>query len=127
MILTREELRRRLGTADHAKAVATPLPPPPAPTARDANPWRMPQRDATATHRPPTASPAAGRPAGTGRAAHRPARRRILPIAVTAAMAVVLLSAALQALERAEWAAALPMLAIVAFLLFVGWRSSRRR
>lgn len=134
---SREELRQRLD-ADAKRAAGSPLPPPLAPTARDANPWPMPRQQGTPwppklrPSRPvtvPTPVPAPvprSAPPTAGQPPHSRKRTRVLPLAVLAAAAAVLLSGALQAIGRGELGAALPLLLILGVLLTIGWRSRRR-
>jgi hypothetical protein len=114
------------------------LPPPPAPTARDANPWTISAAE------PPRAGSRAGAPAATPRGSetgtgHRPRfpvrqvehpkprRSPIAPMLILAVVALVPLGAAVRALAAGAVADAIGPLIAVGFVAFVARRMLRRR
>ena len=102
----------------------TPLPRPPAPTARDANPWPIPGRDAAA--RRPRLPPAPRGPGTEPRTGHG-----ALHAAVGIAVGVAVLAAALiQARDSgrlSDLAGPAIMLFMVALFVISRRRSARRR
>lgn len=127
------------------------LPPPPAPTRRGANPWRL--SDTARKHEPspqeeeaasrlleellvPTPPPAAGRSepvAAPGQPARprsfaRPRRRAgFLPLLALLLIAGVIFRLALQATESGDWRELIPALFILFFVVSSWLRSRRRR
>lgn len=127
-------MKTRLRDASHSQG----LPPPPAPPARDANPWTISAGES------PRAAPGAGAPSGTPRgdgtgAAHRPrfpARQvphpkprkpPFVPLLIFAVVALVPFAAALRALGAGDVQEAIGPLIAVGFIAFMAWRSLRRR
>ena len=111
------------------------LPPPPAPTARDANPWPMPGQPAARPipwpRGPKTALPSvvAGRSAAqpgmppTGRKA---SPLRWLPFAIIVGVLVAVGSSALQSFHQGDFIGALLPLVVVGIIASGWWRSLRR-
>jgi hypothetical protein len=110
------------------------LPPPPAPTARDANPWSYGRGEK------PRAAVPSGVPSGmTPGKPHRPRfparqvehpkprRRPVVPLLILAVVAVMPLGAALRALAAGEVDEAIGPLIAVGFIAFMACRGLRRR
>jgi hypothetical protein len=105
------------------------LPPPPAPTARDANPWTIPGSRSVADESGASAAdfritrraPAAADPV------RRPLRLRWLPFAVLAAIAIGAGSVAARSIIAGDPRGAIGPLALVAFAIFSAWRQLRYR
>lgn len=112
-------------------AAARPgLPPPPAPTARDANPWSMsPEAVVTPRTRPHPRAP--DRPRGaveaTGKDPRRAPRTRLVPLAVLLFVAGLGVQMVLVALERGEWEGAIGALVMLAMVALMVVRALRRR
>jgi hypothetical protein len=111
-------------------AQQTGLPPPPAPTARDANPWPM--------SGPTGASPQSSRqpaPRGIQRAARggrspapsRDGQRRWVPVAILLFIAGTGVQLAMQALESGDVEAAVGALVILAMAALIAWRRLSRK
>jgi hypothetical protein len=113
-------------TRDAPDAV-TQLPPPPAPTARDANPWRLPELD-----RQPRRAPNPRRPLRrAARAAQDRPRRRVLQTVLPLAFFALILAVALREAARSGdfqemVGVALPLLLLAVFVV-TRLRASRRR
>jgi len=125
------------------------LPPPPAPTARDANPWTIsseaerqpsapasgfPWRDrgpglATPHSSSPSspAQPASPRVATKTRSGSRPHRRPLFSLVVPAAIALAAILGAVRALVSGDYRAAVGPLIATAFAAFLLMRMMRRR
>lgn len=128
-------------------ASAGGLPPPPAPTAHDANPWTISSEE---TRRP--AAPGSGPPGyggspglGTSRSSSpisstkptsppilprkgRASRRRpLFPLVIPAAVALAAILGAVRALESGDYRAAVGPLLATAIAAFVLMRMMRRR
>ena len=106
------------------------LPPPPAPTSRDANPWSMSSGAiAPARTRPHPRAPE--RPQGaTGAAGTGPrhaSRTRWMPLAVLLFIAGLGVQMVLVGLERGEWEAAIGALVMLAMVALMVVRVFRRR
>jgi len=105
------------------------LPPPPAPTARDANPWTLPAGDAPAT-RVPRHPRAPNWPEGTPE--HRrvspesPVRRPWVPLAVLGFVAATGVQMALLAFARGDVESAVGALLLLGMVLLVAVRLLRR-
>ena len=107
---------------------ATKLPPPPAPVARDANPWPMPRQQGEAARRPertrvakhPLASPDPVRSSRHGLS-------RFVPIAVFLAILGSIASGAFEALGRGDRLGAIIPLVVLGVAALSIWRSARRR
>jgi hypothetical protein len=108
---------------------ATRLPPPPAPVARDANPWPMPQQQGEAArarlervrvarHTLPSSDP--------GRSSHH-GLSRFVPIAVFLAILGSIASGAFEALGRGDRLGAIIPLVVLGVAAVSVWRSARRR
>lgn len=111
-------------------AQQTGLPPPPAPTARDANPWPMSSLTGAAPQ--PSRQPA---PRGIQRAARggrspapsRDGQRRWVPVAILLVIAGTGVQLAMQALESGDFEAAIGALVILAMAAFIAWRRLSRK
>jgi hypothetical protein len=103
-------------TRERETSVTTGLPPPPAPTARDANPWTLSTPVARATAAAPE----------TPRAARR---RRLawLPLAIAGLVAATALRGAIEAFAAGDVEAAIGPLVLVTFAAVVAWRRLRGR
>jgi hypothetical protein len=111
------------------------LPPPPAPTARDANPWPMPgQRAARPISWPrgpktaPTsvvAEPRAAEP-GMPPIGRKASPLRWLPFAIIVGLLVAVGSSALQSFRQGDFIGALLPLVVVGIIASGWWRSLRR-
>jgi hypothetical protein len=134
--------KRETGTAEG-------LPPPPAPTARDANPWSIssqePRRAAARQFgqspvpgslggeesRSPATLPSARTTRKPSRehvvAGSRPRRAPLFALVVPASMAAIALFGAVRALESGNYLEAVGPLLLVAFVVFVVFRVMRRR
>jgi hypothetical protein len=102
------------------------LPPPPAPTSRDANPWPMPGQNGANTQRgwgqPP---PVSGAPPASWRSTAPDSRAtplRWLPVVVLGGMAAVAAAVAVTAIESRDPRAAIGPLLMLAFVAFAAWR-----
>jgi len=113
-------------------AQQTGLPPPPAPPARDANPWTM---SGTAGAAPQSSRPAAprgnqrtARGAGGGRSPvpGRDGRRRWVPVMILLFIAGTGVQLAIQALESGDVEAAVGALVILAMAALIAWRRLNR-
>jgi hypothetical protein len=106
------------------------LPAPPAPTARDANPWPMSQ-GAGGQAREPRHPRAPGRPPRRGSPKLGPAggKRRIpwIPLLYLFAIAGVVIQFAIQALWRDDVEAAIAAIVMLLFLAFAALRWTRKR
>ena len=111
------------------------LPPPPAPTARDANPWPMPGPPAARPipwpRGPKMVSPSvvAGRRAA--QAAMPPVERKTSPprwltFAIIVGLLVAVASSALQSFRHGDFIGALLPLVVVGIIASGWWRSLRR-
>ncbi len=101
------------------------LPPPPAPTARDANPWAM----SSSAGGPPT-SPPLRRRAQPDPSRSVPSHRRPLqaaPLLVLVFMASMGLRLAVQSWRDQDYAGMFAALAILSMVAFMFWRRSRPR
>ena len=125
----------------------TRLPPPPAPVARDANPWPMPaqqtntwrspapprfQRPAQPTARPdarPDARPAAASPApgASTPLASRHGLARWVPFAIVLAVLGSIAASALEALDRGKGITAFVPLLVGVIVAVGAWRNAARR
>lgn len=113
-------------------ATTTPgLPPPPAPTSRDANPWSMGERHAPdRTGIPPSAqAPARPRrfptkPPGTSAPRRRPAA---VPLVILAFIAMTAIGLVAEALESGNMEKAIGPLVAVVFVAFMIVRQLRGR
>jgi hypothetical protein len=112
---------------DHRPSTSR-LPPPPAPVARDANPWHVssragePVRRRTAA-RGPTNQPLPP-PAPPGGARHGLAR--FVPIAIFLAVLGSIASGAFEALRRGDRLAAIVPLIVVGIVALGMWRNIKR-
>jgi hypothetical protein len=115
------------GPPDHS--TATKLPPPPAPVARDANPWPMPQRQGETrvrAERPRRAKYPLPPPLDPIRSS-RHGLSRFLPIAVFLVILGSVASGALKALGRGDRLGAIIPLIVLGVAAVSVWRSARRR
>ena len=110
------------------------LPPPPAPTARDANPWTSgggeKPRVTVPSGVPPAAQPGRQhRPRFPARQVQHPKARKapVMPLLILAVMALVPFAAALRAIEAGEVDEAIGPLIAAGFIAFMAWRSLRSR
>lgn len=114
------------------------LPPPLAPTARDANPWTYGgggKPRATVAPGVPNGAPP-GVPSGQPHRPRFPARQvehpkprqpPVVPLLILAVVALVPLGAALRALAAGTTEEAIGPLIAVGFVVFMAWRMLRRR
>ena len=115
------------GAPDHS--TATKLPPPPAPVARDANPWPMPQRQGETrvrAERPRIAKHSLPPPLAPVRSS-RHGLSRFMPIAVFLVILGSVASGALEALGRGDRLGAIVPLIVLGLTAFSVWWSARRR
>ena len=115
------------GPPDHS--TATKLPPPPAPVARDANPWPMPQRQGETrvrAERPRLAKYPLPPPLDPIRSS-RHGLSRLVPIAVFLAILGSIASGAFEALGRGDRLGAIIPLVVLGVAAVSVWRSARRR
>lgn len=102
------------------------LPPPPAPTSRDANPWPISgQPDARRLPRWRETLPASGEPRASWRSTSPVAGntgRRGLPVVALGAMAAVAAAVAVTAIEAGDPREAIGPLLMLAFVGFAAWR-----
>jgi hypothetical protein len=114
------------------------LPPPPAPTARDANPWtyggggqpRAAVPPGVPTSAPPGVPPGKQhRPRFPARQVEHPKPRQppVVPLLILAVLALVPLGAALRALAAGAVDEAIGPLIAVGFIAFMAWRRLRSR
>jgi hypothetical protein len=114
-------------------AQQTGLPPPPAPTARDANPWPMSGPTGTApqsSRQPAPRGIQRGARGGTGGRSPAPSRsgqRRWVPVAILLFIAGTGVQLAMQALESGDLEAALGALVILAMAALIAWRRLSRK
>jgi hypothetical protein len=112
---------------DHRPSTSR-LPPPPAPVARDANPWQISGRGGkTAQRRTSPRAPATQSmppPAPPRTARHGLAR--FVPIAIFLAVLGSIASGAFEALRRGDRLAAIVPLIVVGIVAVGMWRSLRR-
>lgn len=114
------------GPPDHS--TATKLPPPPAPVARDANPWPMPQRQGETrvrAERPRRAKYPLPPPLDPIRSS-RHGLSRFVPIAVFLVILGSVASGALKALGRGDRLGAIIPLVVLGVAAVSVWRSRRR-
>jgi len=115
------------GAPDHP--TTTKLPPPPAPVARDANPWPMPrqkgeaprvraERARVAKHPLPSPDPVRSSRHGLS---------RFVPIAIFLAILGTVATGALEALGRGDRLGAIIPLVVLGVAAVSVWRSARRR
>lgn len=105
------------------------LPPPPAPTARYANPWTLPSGDAPATrvHRHPRAPDRPkGMPEPRATSQDPSLRRRWMPLAVFGFVAATGVQMALMAFARGDVEAAVGALLLLGMVLLVAVRQLRK-
>jgi hypothetical protein len=109
------------------------LPPPPAPTARDANQWTLGGGDKPRAAMPPVVPPVVqpartGRPRFPARQVQHPKPRKppVVPLVIFAVVALVPLGAALRALGAGSVEEAIGPLIAVGFIAFMAWRALRR-
>jgi len=115
-----EETMRTRDSADEI----TQLPPPPAPTARDANPWST-----SGSPRPPRRMPSIRRPRGRDPSS-RPAREGMRNLVAIGVVAFIIVSGVLEALQGGGVEALIGMvipLFILAVFFLGRWRKSKRR
>ena len=118
------------------------LPPPPAPTARDANPWTLGGGEKPRAAAPPGVPPAMPsgvppasppgkphRPRFPARQVEHPKPRRppVVALMIFAVVALVPLGAALRALAAGATEDAIGPLIAVGFIAFMAWRALRSR
>jgi len=118
------------------------LPPPPAPTARDANPWTLGGGEKPRAAAPPGVPPAMPsgvppasppgkpqRPRFPARRVEHPKPRRppVVALLIFAVVALVPLGAALRALGAGAAEEAIGSLIAVGFIAFMAWRALRSR
>lgn len=106
------------------------LPPPPAPTSRDANPWPMSSGSAAPSRvrrHPRMPDVPRGTPAPAGADPRRPRRTRWMPLAVLLFIAGLGVQMVLVALERGEWQGAIGALVMLAMVALMVVRLVRRR
>jgi len=114
------------GAPDHS--TTTKLPPPPAPVARDANPWPMPQRQGeprVRTERTRVAKHPLPPPAPIRSSRH--GLSRFVPIAVFLVILGSVASGALEALGRGDRLGAIVPLIVLGVAAVSVWRAARRR
>ena len=107
----------------------TRLPPPPAPVARDANPWPMPARKGEAT-RPAAAKSRLAKyplPSPDPVRASRHGLSRFVPIAVFLVILGSIASGAFEALGRGDRLGAIIPLVVLGVAAVSVWRGARRR
>ena len=92
-----------------------PVPPPPAPTSHDANPWQLP----TSREHP--------RQSATPAPSHRPVRLRWVPFAIIGGVFIAIGRNALEALQHGDVVGALVPLVFVGFIAFGFLRNLRRK
>ena len=115
------------GPPDHS--TATKLPPPPAPVARDANPWPMPQRQGETrvrAERPRRAKYPLPPPLDPIRSS-RHGLSRFVPTSVFLVILGSVASGALKALGRGDRLGAIIPLVVLGVAAVSVWRSARRR
>ena len=108
---------------------ATRLPPPPAPVARDANPWPMPRQQGEAPRRAERTRVVAKHPLPSPdpvRSSHH-GLSRFVPIAVFLAILGSIASGAFEALGRGDRLGAIIPLVVLGVAALSIWRSARRR
>jgi hypothetical protein len=106
----------------------TKLPPPPAPVARDANPWPMPRQQGEAPRRPQRARVAKHPlPPPDPIRSQRHGLSRFVPIAVFLAILGSIASGAFKALGRGDRLGAIIPLVVLGVAAVSIWRSARRR
>lgn len=120
--------RRNLG--------GSPLPPPPAPPSRDANPWTMTSgrvlrpspasRAAAATPRPGAPPSGAPTPASSG-APGPSSRARLIPLAILGGVLLAVGGNAIEAFLRGDYVGALVPLVFVGFVAVGVVRGLRHR
>lgn len=120
------------------------LPPPPAPTSRDANPWSMEEQQAPAMKGHATAikgqAPALKDPVPAAAPSRRPQRfparasgtveprrRPIVPLLILAFVAMTAIGLVAEALQSGTIEDAIGPLVAVAFVAFMIWRQLRGR
>jgi hypothetical protein len=110
-----------------ARAAST-LPPPPAPVARDANPWPMPGSKAATSPRgrAPISVERSALPADPVRSS-RHGLSRIVPFAIFLAVLGSIAAGALQAIERGDRFGAIVPLVVIGVAALSVWRARRRR
>jgi len=122
-------------TPDKPSSSRTPLPPAPAPTARDANPWPLSGERRPAVSRwpvrPPSPPVAGARPEAPAPvpepASNLPSPLRIVPVIVVVGILAILLVTASEAARAGDLAGLVMPLAISAIVLFGFARGWRRR
>jgi hypothetical protein len=126
-------------SADNQRLVSK-LPPPPAPTSRDANPWPMPERSATPGQAPKASLRRPGRGkdvlgkgpkgSGVGPMAGLPGPRKrlaLLPLIIVAAFIAFALKAARESIAAGDLPAAIIPLVISCIVAIGYFRASRAR
>jgi hypothetical protein len=103
----------------------TPLPPPPAPPARDANPWPLPEQERSAGARPESTYPAGGRDAG------KQPRSAALQLTLAIGIAVFVMTAALYRTlgsgSPKDWVGVMLALLMLGVFVLARLRRARRR
>lgn len=103
----------------------TPMPPPPAPPARDANPWPLPEQERSAGARPESTYRAGGRDVGTQpRAA---ALQLTLAIGIAVFVMTALLYRTLGSGSPKDWVGVMLAVLLLGVFVLVRLRRARRR
>jgi hypothetical protein len=105
------------------------LPPPPAPTSRDANPWSMGGTQVPDRKAPPPAAATPGRPTRfpTGPPSSvEPRRRPVVPLVILAFVAATALGLVADALKSGRLEDAIGPVVTVVFVAFMIWRAVTR-
>jgi hypothetical protein len=104
-----------MGTIPRPPRAGMPVPPPPAPTSRDANPWEM--SASRVASRPPSIPPSSRQQVGL----------RWLPFAIIGGVFIAVGGNALESLRRGDVIGALVPLVFVGFIAFGALRNLLRR
>jgi hypothetical protein len=105
------------------------LPPPPAPTSRDANPWSMAEARAPDRKGQPPAAAKPGRPTRFPTkppGSVEPRRRPVVPLVILAFVAATALGLVADALRSGSFEEAIGPVVTVVFVAFMIWRAVTR-
>jgi hypothetical protein len=125
-------------TRDRDQTPGHGLPPPPAPTARDANPWTMPDTGNSGTGGPAGARPGTLPASEPGAPRHprfpvrqvpypKPRKPPVVPVLILAVAAIVALGAAFRALAAGAVEDAIGPMIVFLFVAFIAVRMLRGR